>query len=54
MNFSEETEVQLLLLNSTNYNEITPFTIATGLSDIKVGLNAPTTFNLISTDDNAT
>jgi len=54
MNFPEETEVQLLLLNSTNYNEITPFTITTGAAEIKVGLNAPTTFKIISTDDTAT
>jgi hypothetical protein len=54
MNFPEETEVQLLLLNSTNYNEITPFTITTGAAEIRIGLNDPTTFKLLSTDDTAT
>jgi len=54
MNFPEETEVQLLLLNSTNYNEIIPFTITTGTVEMRIGLNAPTTFKLSSTDDTAT
>ena len=54
MNFPEETEVQLLLLNMNTYNEIIPFTITTGSAEIRIGLNAPTTFKLLSTDDTAT
>jgi hypothetical protein len=54
MNFPEETEVQLLLLNMNTYKEITPFTITTGSAEIKVGLNGPTTFKLLSTADTPT
>jgi len=54
MNFSEETEVQLLLLNMNNYKDITPFTITTGIAEIKVGTHASSTFKLISTADTPT
>jgi len=54
MNFPEETEVQLLLLNMNTYKEITPFAITIGSAEIKVGLNGPTTFKLLSTADTPT
>jgi hypothetical protein len=51
INFPENTEVQLLLLDNLKYIETTPF-LTTGSTNINVGV--PSTFNTITTNTNAT
>ena len=54
MNFSDQTEVQLLLLSSTNYKEISPFFIS-GNVLIKIGKNGdPSRFASTDTSYNPT
>jgi len=53
INFQEQTEVQLLLLDDTKYIETAPF-LFSGIGNITVGTPLPSIFNTITTTTNST